>query len=268
MKIKIVEFNIEYGGYSKNVPYIKYVQIVKDNNVDIFVIIEPRFPKIVNNFIDYEDFTGSDDLVKKTAFELNYYYVTQIFEFPVSIISKYPIEKSKYEYTFKVNLHDTYFYLVPIHLTDKQFTFYSKREIIYENTQFEVSDYEAAEYSFSVRKSSLEKSIQAFVKENDKIIIISGDFNEPHHKDDIIPWKCSKFLEDNGIYDSMFKKIKTYDEYNYDFANSTCDINSTEFPACRIDYIYTNAHVKESGIMNEYSDLSDHIPIYAIIVIP
>ena len=263
--MKIVEFNIEYGGYSKNVSYTKYVEIVKDNNVDIFIIIEPRFPKIENNIINYDDFTGSDDLIRKTASILNYYYVTQIFEFPVSVISKYPIEKSKYEYTFKVILPDTYFYLVPIHLTDKQFTFYSKRKIRYEHTQFDVSDYEAAEYSFSVRKSSLEKTIQAFMEEPDKIIVICGDFNEPHHKDDIIPWKCSKFLEDNGIYDSMIKKIKTYDDYNYNFAYSTCDINSKEFPQCRIDYIYTNAYVKDSGIMNEYSDLSDHIPIYAII---
>lgn len=267
MKLKIVEFNIEYGGYSKKVPYTKYVELIKDNDIDILIIMEPRFPKITGKVIDYNDYTGSDELIRKSAQELNYNYETQIFDFPVSIISKYPIEKCEYEYTFKIILPETHFYLVPIHLSDTPCTFYSKRKIRYDDTPFEVSDYEAASYSFLSKEFTLKKSIKAFEKEPEKVIVISGDFNEPHHKDDEIPWKCSKFLEDIGIYDSMIKNKKMFDEYNYDYANSTCDITSTEQPPCRIDYIYTNANVKSSGVMEKYNDLSDHIPIYAIIEI-
>lgn len=43
--MKILNFNIEYGGYEKNITYNDYIKLIKDNQIDVFVGTEPNHPK-------------------------------------------------------------------------------------------------------------------------------------------------------------------------------------------------------------------------------
>lgn len=44
--MRILNYNIEYGGYIRNIPPSKYADIIIDNNIDVFICTEPHYPDI------------------------------------------------------------------------------------------------------------------------------------------------------------------------------------------------------------------------------
>jgi len=273
----VVNYNIEYGGYEKHVKYTYYIKLIQDYNIDIFIVCEPNLPKIldVNGILSIDYSMYGENVMKKVVDELNklnkikYYYISTD-NMGISIISKYPIEKTEYSFVFniiysKINILK----LIPIHLYDAPFTFFSLRNIPYHNTPLKFNNIkEIVDLSYSTKSNEIEK-ILLYLKNNmNEKIIISGDFNEPSHLDDINnEWIISKKFQDLGMIDTYRYINKTIrrDKLGYNIDGATCcNILLNEEPISRIDFIYVkNLNIIKSSVLNQYSQMSDHIPVLA-----
>jgi hypothetical protein len=277
--MRILNYNIEYGGFEKNTNYMEYVNIILDNKIDCFVATEPFEPCIEKNkTVNYDMFC--ENTIGKVVKELNmrqgsinrYYFITTKSK-NASIICRYPIElkidpTTMQEYCI-ITLNPLYsIKLICIHLVDYPYTFYSLRNIPYDNTpmKFKTKE-EIVDLSYSTKAADIERLL-TFVKNNltEKIVIV-GDFNEPSHLDDPSnEWKVSKKFEEIGLIDSYRSKNKNFikDNLGYNIDGATCCFGELleKEPPSRIDYIYVlNIDVIESSVLNKYKKLSDHLPV-------
>lgn len=277
--MKILNFNIEYGGYDRKISISKYVDIIIDNEIDIFFCIEPFYPSIdiktkklnynkygkniVNNLIN---------LLEKKG--LIYYHLeTSGMKNDVSIISKYPIKRTRNKFIYKINIPEEII-LIPIHLDDAPFTFYSIRGIPYERTPMTFNNKnEIVKLSYSTKSNDIENILNYIKKHPDSKYIIAGDFNEPSHLDDKNnEWIISKKFLEIGLIDNYRfikdknKTNKKYDKLGYNLEGATCCNNENNEPPSRIDFIYTkNLNIINSKILEKYNNYSDHLPVLTII---
>lgn len=281
--MRILNYNIEYGGFEKNTNYMEYVNIILDNKIDCFVATEPFEPCIEQIHVNYNMFC--ENTIGKVVQELNksnsstnrYYFITTKSK-NASIICRYPIKLEvdptcMQEYCI-ITLNPLYsIKLICIHLVDYPYTFYSLRNIPYDNTpmKFKTKE-EIVDLSYSTKAADIERVLK-FVKNNltDKIVIL-GDFNEPSHLDDPSnEWKVSKKFEEVGLVDSYRSKnmVIIKDNLGYNIDGATCCFDELlqkellqKEPPSRIDYIYVlNIDVIESSVLNQYKKLSDHLPV-------
>ena len=196
-------------------------------------------------------------------------------EYYISIISRYPISKTTSNLVFKTTPPNSdHIYLIPVHLCDTPFTFYTIRGIPYDKTPDSVSSpTEAVELSYSTKAKYIDRILKYISRHPDRKYIIAGDFNEPSHLDDTqYEWMISKKFEEAGIIDSYRytqnrKKIKPIlDNHGYNTDGATCCHGKP--PLCRVDYIYTkNLDIVDSKVMKTYENLSDHLPVITDVTI-
>jgi hypothetical protein len=264
----ILSYNIEYGGFEKKVNYMKYVKLVQKYKIDVFIATEPFLPKINDTQVDYNSY--GENTIEKVAKELGYFYTTidrgATIQYPITIISRYKIEPTNHDFVFDL-IHPLYrIKIIPIHLIDYPFTFYSLRNIPYQNTPTVFKDKkEVVDLSYSTKSTEIEKILD-FIKRNpNEKIIIAGDFNEPSHLDDTYEWIISKKFEENGLIDSYrrINKKVVLDKLGYNTDGATCcNLLDKNEPLNRVDYIYTkNLKVLNSSLLKEYSHYSDHLPL-------
>jgi hypothetical protein len=286
--MNILTFNIEYGGYVRQLTHKIYTNIILDNKIDIFFCTEPHHPKIIlskNNKsktkkrVDYNTGYGHN-IMNKVIIDLEkkgfkYYHLeAKGFEYYTSIISRYPIYKTKSPLIFKtiIPTNQEEIYLIPVHLSDTPFTFYSIRDISYDKTPSlkQISNKkQIVELSYSTKSKYIEKILKYISRYPDKKYIIAGDFNEPSHLDDNKnEWIISKKFENIGILDTYRiiqnkKNTKQYlDKYGYNMEGATCCNTENLTIKCRIDFIYSkNLDIKDSQVLSKYSKLSDHLPV-------
>jgi hypothetical protein len=278
--MKILNYNIEYGGFEKHINFIKYVKMIKDEMIDIFIATEPNQPTIkVSDSLEKDSLICADysiygkNTIEMVADELNktsdipYYYITTDDK-SVTIISKYIIKKTNNSFVFDIiYAQDTIIKLIPIHLIDYPFTFYTLRSIPYQNTpSIFKSKNEIVDLSYSTKSDIIEQILEYIKNNSNEKIIIAGDFNEPSHLDDINNvWIISKKFSDIGMIDSyrhVNKKISR-DAYGYNTDGGTCcNILLEDEPLNRVDYIYTkNLEPVKSYVLKKYAHYSDHLPV-------
>ncbi len=265
--MRILTFNLEYGGQIKNISPDKYIDIIKTNHIDIAIFSEP-FTAIIGKYGPDYDTLDNNLIVGKNIIEeinevLNYNTYTTYFEYPITILSKYPIIRTDYD--FVVSIQNIY--IIGVHFRCDNFMFYSIRNIEYNNTPSinNLNREEIINLSYSNKKKNMDQ-IQEFINNHkDKKIIIAGDINEVSHNDDIINWRVSEQLCELGMTDTYryLNNNKVFDTFNYNYDGYTyCQENE---PLIRIDYIYTkNILLIESKVLN-YPNLSDHLPLFTSI---
>jgi hypothetical protein len=282
--MRILNYNIEYGGFEKKVDPLKYVELVQKYAIDIFICTESHLPKIdEKNVVDMEVY--GEDTMKKVAKQLGYYYITTDDK-AITIISKYVLERTnvpeehsssarlKEQSSFNVPfVYDVIYFnhrikIIPIHLVDYPFTFYSLRNVPYPSTPMTFNNKkEIVDLSYSTKSSVVEKILQYIKNNPNEKIIIAGDFNEPSHLDDTNEWIVSKKFEEHGLIDSyrsVNKKVKL-DKLGYNTDGATCCNldKTTNEPLNRVDYIYTkNLSIVDSYVLKEYVHYSDHLPVF------
>jgi len=281
--MKILNYNIEYGGFEKHINHINYIKLIQNEDIDIFIATEPHKPSIKISDTNEKDSmicadysVYGENTIELVARELNkrvasnnikYNYITTDNKL-ITIISKYIIQKTKDNFVFDIIVSpDNIIKLIPIHLIDYPFTFYSLRGIPYRETpNIFSSKNEIVDLSYSTKSDEIDRIIN-YVKNNmTEKIIIAGDFNEPSHLDDKHNmWIISKKFSDIGLIDTyryLNKKI-TLDEYGYNTDGATCcNILLEDEPLNRVDYIYTkNLEPIKSIVLKKYSHYSDHLPV-------
>lgn len=203
--------------------------------------------------------------------------------FYMSIISKNPISKTRNKFIYKLDVPDSKgdineVMIIPIHLDDSPFTFYSIRGITYQETPNTFKNKkEIVELSYSTKSKEIENILQYINKYPNKKYIIAGDFNEPSYLDDPSnKWIISKKFQENGLIDTYRyiqnkKGIKPKrDELGYNYEGITCcnEKGKTDLPDCRIDYIYVkNMEIVDSKILKKYKNYSDHMPVLSVVKI-
>jgi hypothetical protein len=203
-----------------------------------------------------------------------YHLETDASEYITSIISRYPITKTRCPYIFKTQIYPTIeIHLIPIHLSDIPFTFYTIRGIEYPDTPRHIDNpKDVSKLSYSTKSKYIEPILKYISRYPDKKYIIAGDFNEPSHLDDLkYEWIISKKFEKAGIIDTYRhvknkKKVKqVLDTYEYNIEGATCCDNKEPFN--RVDYIYTkNLDIKDSAVLDKYRKLSDHLPVLTTVI--
>jgi hypothetical protein len=280
--MKILNFNIEYGGYDRKIPISKYADIIIDNKVDVFFCTEPQYPDINSktkkpNYDKY-GINIMDEVINILEKKGLKYYHIEATGMPnyVSIVSKYPIKKTRNKFIFKINIPDypEDVILIPIHLDDSPFTFYSIRGIKYEKTpmNFKNKD-EIVKLSYNTKSKDIENILSYIKRYPDKKYIIAGDFNEPSHLDDPKnEWIISKKFKETNLIDTYRfiqeskNTTKKKDKWGYNIEGSTCCDEGNNEPKNRIDFIYVkNMDVVDSKILKKYKDFSDHLPILSIV---
>ena len=284
--MRILNYNIEYGGYIRNIKPSKYAEIIIDNKVDVFICAEPHYPEInsKNKKTNYDKYGKNvmEDVINILEKKGLQYYHMEVRGMPfyMSIISKYTISRTRNKYTYKLAVQDVVeeILLIPIHLDDAPFTFYTIRGIPYERTPNNFTNkQEIVDSSYSTKSKIIENILQYIKKHPNEKYIIAGDFNEPSHLDDPYnEWIISKKFLEIGLIDSYRyiqnkKGVKpTRDELGYNYEGVTCcnEQGETNFPDCRIDYIYVkNMEIVDSKILKKYKNYSDHMPVLSIVKI-
>jgi endonuclease/exonuclease/phosphatase family metal-dependent hydrolase len=289
-KLKVLTFNIEYGGsyiYEsndyQNILNTHYSEIIRNHQPDIALFQEPFYP-ISNNITDLEAYDSKYiylfNPIENLAKAHNYYYMTTYNQYPITILSKYKINEPIDDILYKININSQIINIIPIHLSDILFTFYTLRNISpYQNNNLQTND-DYINESYKSKKPYIEKIIKIISDpdsnpdsdpNSDNKYIIAGDFNEPSLLDDKeIKWNCSKILLDCGFIDTYreLNKTTTYDKYNYNYAGSTCNKYNQFEPQCRIDYIYSKNLIPiQSYLLDKYDKISDHIPLITEFII-
>jgi len=261
-KIRVMSYNIEYGGlsiYKKtgNMNYVnKYIDLIKSHRIDIVSFQECKMrdldiSKIISKKLGYHHQYFFD----KTNYYKNKYYHQ-------SIISKFPIKNVDEKNNLcRVNINGTLVNIVNIHLDDEPYIPYSLKGIKYPNTPQNITNMsEAAELSFS-SKSDFIQSLMSDKMITDNPTIIMGDFNEPSHLDyKYIKWKTSKYIMKKGFVDvarRIYENVTKYPLY-------TVDLYDKKYSPERIDIMYCNKGLKPVQFTNIYNKWSDHIPIVGV----
>jgi len=267
--MRILNYNIEYGGFEKHINKDKYVKLIKKHNIDIFIGTEPNQP-VIDTYkdskicADYNKY--GENTIEQVAKILGFNFITTEDK-AITIISRYPIKSTEVPYVFEISINDQIVIIIPIHLVDYPFTFFSLRHIPYQNTPLTFSNkQEIIDLSYST-KSKVIDAVLEYIKNNpSKKIIIAGDFNEPSHLDDPSnEWIISKKFQEQGIIDSyryINKQVIT-DSLGYNIEGATCcNTLFDDEPLNRVDYIYTkNLDIVSSSVLKEYAHFSDHLPV-------
>ena len=286
--MRVLNYNIEYGGYEKKISIKKYIRLIKNNNIDIMIICEPNLPTIKDTYdidgkilVDYSDYGNNsmEMLAKKIGFN----YITT-YDKCITIITHYDIKKEpNSNFVFDIMVNGRIIKIIPIHLIDYPFTFYSLHNIPYQETPLKIDNKEdVVKLSYSTKSKDIEKIID-YVKMNPgEKIIIAGDFNEPSHLDDPLnEWIVSKKFEDIGMIDSYRHMNKTIirDKLGYNIDGASCcnipadfeyelksENSSNSEPSSRIDFIYTkNLDIVSSNVLKQYASYSDHLPLLTVV---
>jgi len=261
-KIRVMSYNIEYGGlsiYKKtgNMNYVnKYIDLIKSHRIDIVSFQECKMrdldiSKIISKKLGYHHQYFFD---KTNYYKNKYYHQSIISKFPIKIVD----EKKN---LCRVNINGTLVNIVNIHLDDEPYIPYSLKGIKYPNTPQNITNMsEAAELSFS-SKSDFIQSLMSDKMITDNPTIIMGDFNEPSHLDyKYIKWKTSKYIMKKGFVDvarRIYENVTKYPLY-------TVDLYDKKYSPERIDIMYCNKGLKPLQFTNIYNKLSDHIPIVGV----
>ena len=289
--MRILNYNIEYGGYIRKIKPVKYADIIIENKVDVFICAEPHYPEINRttkkpNYDKYGENAMEEvmNILEKKGFT---YYHMEVggMPFNMSVISKYPISKTRNKYIYKLDVPDIIYtskpkevLLIPVHLDDTPFTFYTIRGIPYDKTPdcFK-NKKEIVESSYSTKSKIVENILQYIRKYPNKKYIVGGDFNEPSHLDDPYnEWIISKKFLETGLIDTYrniqdkkgTKPIRDILKYNYEGATCCNDKGEIESLPSRIDYIYVkNMEIVDSKILKKYKDYSDHMPVLSVVKI-
>lgn len=261
-KIRVMSYNIEYGGlsiYKKtgNMNYVnKYIDLIKSHRIDIVSFQECKMrdldiSKIISKKLGYHHQYFFD---KTNYYKNKYYHQSIISKFPIKIVD----EKNN---LCRVDINGTLVNIVNIHLDDEPYIPYSLKGIKYPNTPQNITNMsEAAELSFS-SKSDFIQSLMSDKMITDNPTIIMGDFNEPSHLDyKYIKWKTSKYIMKKGFVDvarRIYENVTKYPLY-------TVDLYDKKYSPERIDIMYCNKGLKPVQFTNIYNKLSDHIPIVGV----
>ena len=266
--MQILNYNIEYGGFEKHINKDNYVKLIKKYNIDIFIGTEPNQPIISEKdskiCADYSKF--GENTLEQVAKIIGFNFITTDNK-TITIISRYPIKRTSLSFVFEIIVSGHTIMIIPLHLVDYPFTFYSLRNIPYQNTPLTFNNkQEVVELSYSTKSKEIEQVLEYIRDNSNKEIIIAGDFNEPSHLDDPMnEWITSKKFEDHGMIDSyrhINKQIIT-DKLGYNIDGATCcNTLFDDEPLNRVDYIYTkNLDIVNSSILKEYAHFSDHLPL-------
>lgn len=247
MSLKIISCNLEYGG-----------QYIKTNRVGIYVEMIKKYNPDIVCFQEISRYNG-DDTALKICKVFGWYYVKNSYAC-ISIMSKYRIIKKHIELNYTnvlgitVDVDGCLMSIYNLHLNDQPGTPTTIKGIEYPGTPFITDVKQAVNMSFSTKRDDLIQLIKSIKRNQIKKIVIVGDFNEPSHLDDKIPWKCSIFLKKCGFVDSVrylsSAPLLTYNTYN-----------TEPYPKDRIDLVYHRCikPIQQKLIPNR--GLSDHRPV-------
>ncbi len=258
-KLNLMSWNIWHGGRrrGRDIGPQQVIDLIKDTGTDIVMMQETY---------------GSGPLI---ADELGYYFYLSSEN--ISVISKYPIEKTWVEY------HELWTGITTIQLSEKQkinlasiwLHYLPGRDTRSPDMTAEKLIEGEAENRHKEIKIILEKLKPQLEQTDDIPLFIGGDFNSPSHNDWgeetknwhnglVVEWPVSKEMWDAGFTDS-FREI--HPDLNY-----LAPTISAERLSYRIDYIYYKGKglkSLDSDMHYEYKGIwpSDHPAVTTIIQI-
>jgi len=265
--MKILSINIEFGGYylfehCKSYGFIEaYGDLIRKQHIDVVCFQECMF-------LGEKSF----DTSKKLAKQLGWFHIGHPKHY-LSMISKFPLKRigggrgsvHPFLACMFTDDHGKVWRVANLHCNDQPFTYYSLIGLPYPNTPPDLTPKKAATLSYESKEDDLNATLRS-MRSRSKRVIICGDFNEPSHLDQDIPWKCSRELARRGFIDTI--RDKHPDPRR--FPMFTCDVQRKETetnPPLRIDFMYAKSKPKHVDYLRELKwkgqYLSDHLPIVA-----